>query len=307
MTAQEHMLAVNGIEIHAEEFGDPEHPPVLLIMGSMTQGAMWPDALVGRIAAAGYRVIRYDHRDTGRSSALDFEAAPYTWEAIRDDALGVLDALGVESAHLVGHSAGGVLAQWIAVVRPERVRSLTVIGSSPLGRREGRVILRALTGEAQPEGSLPEPAPEFVELFRKASAAPPSGREELIAFQVETARMLNGPNLPFDADAQRRLEERLLDRDRDPATVANHRLAAAADLDFEPVGALPGITAPTLVLEGACEPVKPGHGPLIAAEIPGARMRFVQDMGHTIAPEVVGEVTDTVLEHLAAAEGGAAG
>ncbi|WP_241485087.1 alpha/beta fold hydrolase [Nocardiopsis potens] len=303
MTAQEHMLAVNGIEIHAEEFGDPSHPPVLLVMGSMSQGAAWPDALVGRIAAAGYRVVRYDHRDTGRSSAIDFAAAPYTWEAIRDDALGVLDALGIGSAHLVGHSAGGLLAQWIAALRPERVRSLTVIGSSPLGRGEGKVIMRALAGEAQPEGSLPGPKAEFVELFRKAFAAPPEGREELIAFQVETARVLNGPNLPFDADAQRRLEERLLDRDRDPATVANHRLAAAADPDFEPVGLLPGITAPTLVMEGACEPVKPGHGPLIAAEIPGARMHFVPDMGHPIAPEAVAEVADTVLGHLGAADG----
>src|SRR5687768_4088543 len=171
-------------DIFTEEFGDSAHQPILLIAGSMSQGpASWPDAFVGRLAAGGRRVIRYDHRDTGRSATIDFATDPYTWHDIKNDALAVLDAHGIDSAHVVGHSAGGVLAQWIAVEHPERVMTLTTIGSSPLGRQEGLTVMRALMGEEQPEGSLPPPTKEFVEFYRKLiTSPPPSTRKEQIDF-----------------------------------------------------------------------------------------------------------------------------
>ncbi|WP_086820641.1 alpha/beta fold hydrolase [Allokutzneria sp. NRRL B-24872] len=284
------IIEVNDVELWVEEFGDPTHPAVLLVMGSMSQGHLWPDELVGRIAAGGRRVIRYDHRDTGRSSALNFEERPYTWAAIKNDVLGVLDALGIERAHLVGHSAGGLLGQWIALEHPSRIASLTTIGSSPLGGGEGVVLMRALSGQPQPPGSLPEPSPAFVELFTS-----PPGED----FAVEVARMLHGTVLPFDADAQREVEERLRERDRDPATVANHQKAWAADPDFEPVGRLGEITTPTLVIEGSEEPVKPGHSKLIAAAIPGAEYLEIHGMGHTLPPEVHAELATAVLTHTA--------
>ncbi|MFC7730940.1 alpha/beta fold hydrolase [Actinomadura keratinilytica] len=139
--------------IWSEEFGSRTDEPILLIMGSMSQGILWPDEFVGRLVAGGRRVIRYDHRDTGLSGTVDFAAEPYTWDDIKDDVYRVLDAHGLDSAHLVGHSAGGLLGQYVAVERPERVRSLTVIASSPLGCGEGEVIMRALTGRPQPEGA----------------------------------------------------------------------------------------------------------------------------------------------------------
>ncbi|MCP3805333.1 alpha/beta fold hydrolase [Allokutzneria sp. A3M-2-11 16] len=282
------IIEVNDVELWVEEFGDPTHPPVLLVMGSMSQGLLWPDELVGRIAAGGRRVIRYDHRDTGRSSALDFATTPYTWADIRDDVLGLLDALGIDRVHLVGHSAGGLLGQWLALEHPERIASLTTIGSSPLGGGEGMVVMRALTGEPQEPGSLPMPKEEFVKLFTS-----PPGED----FAIEVARTLHGTVLPFDADAQRELEERMRDRDRDPATVGNHRLAWAADPDFEPEGRLGEITAPTLVIEGSEEPVKPGHGKLIAKEIPGAEYLEIEGMGHTLPPEVHVQLAEAVLAH----------
>ncbi|MFC7641046.1 alpha/beta fold hydrolase [Streptosporangium lutulentum] len=124
--------------IWSEEFGADTDAPILLIMGSMSQGVLWPDEFVGRLVAGGRRVIRYDHRDTGMSGTVDFAAEPYTWDDIKNDVYRVMDAHGLESAHLVGHSAGGLLGQFVAVERPERVRSLTVIGSSPLGGGEGK-------------------------------------------------------------------------------------------------------------------------------------------------------------------------
>ncbi|MFI7633678.1 alpha/beta fold hydrolase [Nonomuraea sp. NPDC049400] len=286
--------------IWSEEFGAATDAPIVLVMGSMSQGVLWPDEFVGRLTAGGRRVIRYDHRDTGRSGTVDFEKEPYTWDDIKDDLLRVMDAHGLESAHLVCHSAGGLLGQLIAVERPERVRTLTVIGSSPLGGGEGGVLMRALMGEPQPEGSLPEPAPEFVAFYRGLFTAPPPGnRREQIDRMIAEQRVLHGTGLPFDEDAARRLQERVHDRARDLAAVANHRLAAMARRDFEPVGVLDRVKAPTLVIEGTHEPVKPGHGAIIADRIPGARLLMVAGMGHTLPPEVHEELAAAVLAHTA--------
>ncbi|MEV0650722.1 alpha/beta fold hydrolase [Phytomonospora sp. NPDC050363] len=297
----EKIVSNNGIELWTESFGDPRDPAILLVMGSMSQGVVWPDGLVGRLAAAGRYVIRYDHRDTGRSTAVDFAANPYTWADLRDDIVRVMDAYGLASAHVVGHSAGGLIGQWLAVESPERVETLTVIGSSPLGGREGKVLMAALMGEEQPEGSLPPPTAAFVDFYRAAMAAgaPPATRRERVEAQVAEARLLHGPELPFDEEAERALQERILDRARDPDSVVNHRMAGMADLDFEPVGVLDRVKAPTLVVEGTREPVKPGHGAVIAEQIPGAQLLMVEGMGHTLPEEVHAELARAITAHTA--------
>ncbi|WP_106401157.1 alpha/beta fold hydrolase [Actinocorallia populi] len=291
---------MHNVNIWSEEFGAETDAPILLIMGSMSQGVLWPDEFVGRLAAGGRRVIRYDHRDTGMSDTVDFEAEPYSWHDIKDDVYRVMDAHGLASAHLVGHSAGGLLGQFIAVERPERVRSLTVIASSPLGGGEGQVLMRALTGQPQPEGSLPEPAPEFVAFYRALmTAPPPEDRRARINGMIAEQRVLHGTGLPFDEDAARRLQERIHDRARDLSAAAHHRMAAMTDPDFEPAGVLDQVKAPTLVIEGSHEPVKPGHGAVIAEQIPGARLMIVAGMGHTLPPETHEELATAVLAHTA--------
>ncbi|MFF0312880.1 alpha/beta fold hydrolase [Streptosporangium sp. NPDC004379] len=291
---------MQNVNIWSEEFGAETDAPILLIMGSMSQGVLWPDEFVGRLTAGGRRVIRYDHRDTGMSGTVDFEAEPYTWDDIKDDVYRVMDAHGLESAHLVCHSAGGLLGQLIAVERPERVRSLTVIASSPLGGGEGEVLVRALTGQPQSEDALPEPAPEFVAFYRALMAAPPpQDRRAVIDGMIAEQRVLHGTGLPFDEDAARRLQERIHERARDLSAVANHRLAAMARPDFEPVGVLHRVQAPTLVIEGSHEPVKPGHGAVIAERIPGARLMIVEGMGHTLPPEAHEELATAILAHTA--------
>ncbi|MEU4577935.1 alpha/beta fold hydrolase [Nonomuraea sp. NPDC023979] len=297
---QTNLIDSDGVEIWTEEFGDAAHPPILLVAGSGAQGVTWPDELVGRLVAGGRRVIRYDHRDTGRSGTVDFDAHPYSWLDIKDDMLRVMDAYGLESVHLVGHSAGGLIGQLVAVEQPERVRTLTVVGASPLGGGEGQVIMRALMGEPQPEGSLPPPTPEFVAHFRAVIASPPpASRGEEIDALIAEARVMNGTALPFDEDAERRLAERVHERARDLGAAMNHRRAGQTAPDFEPVGALPRIKAPTLVVEGTHEPAKPGHGALIAEQIPDAELLMVQDMGHMIAPRFADELAAAILTHTA--------
>ncbi|MFI7423157.1 alpha/beta hydrolase [Nonomuraea sp. NPDC049684] len=291
---------MQNVNIWSEEFGAATDEPILLIMGSMSQGVLWPDEFVGLLTAGGRRVIRYDHRDTGMSDTVDFAAHPYTWDDIKDDVYRVMDAHGLDSAHLVCHSAGGLLGQYVAVERPERVRSLTVIGSSPLGGGEGKVIMRALLGQPQQEGCLPVPLPEFVSFYQAVIAAPPpQDRRAAIEGMIAEQRLLHGTGLPFDEDAARRLQERIYDRARDLSATVNHRLAAGANPDFEPVGVLHQVKAPTLVIEGTHEPAKPGHGALIAEQVPGARLMMVEGLGHTLPPEVHDELAAAVLAHTA--------
>ncbi|MBF6179961.1 alpha/beta fold hydrolase [Nocardia otitidiscaviarum] len=289
------------VNLWSEEFGNLSDAPILLIMGSMSQGILWPDEFVDRLVGGGRRVIRYDHRDTGRSDTIDFATAPYTWHDIKNDVYRVLDAHGLDSAHLVCHSAGGLLGQFIAVERPDRVRSLTVIGSSPLGGGEGQVLMRALLGQPQPEDSLPGPSPEFVDFYRTLLAAPPpETRKARIDTMIAEQRVLHGAELPFDEKAARALQERIHDRARDLSAVANHRLAAAAEPNFEPVGVLHRVQAPTLVIEGSQEPVKRGHGAIIAERIPNARLLMIAGMGHTLPPQVHEKLATAIRTHTTA-------
>lgn len=297
MTA-ERIIHNGDVELWTEEFGDPAHPPVLLVPGYMSSALTWPDALVGRLVAAGRRVIRYDHRDTGRSSVVDFDAHPYTWADIKDDLVAVIDGYGLAAVHLVGHSAGGMMAQWVAAEHPERVLTLTTVGSSPLGAGEGRTIMNALTGQAPAEGDLPFPRPEFVEFFQKAAVNPPAPeRRALIDFAVETARVLHGTALPFDEDAERRLAERIFDRARRPGSETGHQRAFAADPAAEPVDALGRITAPTLAIEGTHEPAKPGHGRLIAERVRNGRLLMIEGMGHDFPEQVHEELVAALVAH----------
>ncbi|WP_245681832.1 alpha/beta fold hydrolase [Actinomadura kijaniata] len=296
----ERFITNGTVELWTEEFGDPAHPPVLLVPGSMASGITWPDALVGRLAAGGRRVIRYDHRDTGRSSTLDFDAAPYTWTDLKDDLLAVVDGYGLDAVHLVGHSAGGVLAQWVAAEHPERVLTLTTVGSSPLGAGEGRTIMNALTGQAPGPDDLPFPREEFVEFFTGAAVNPPApDRKSLIDFAVATARVLHGTALPFDEDAERALAEKIFDRARRPGSETNHQRAFAADPTFEPVDVLGRITAPTLAIEGTEEPAKPGHSALIADRVQRGELFMVEGMGHMFPAPVHGAVAEAILRHTA--------
>src|ERR1700761_6491430 len=128
----ERFVASGPLRIWTERIGDPGRPAVLMIMGSSAQAVSCPDELVAGLVARGVQVIRFDHRDTGRSSVIDFDAEPYTLADMAADCLAVLDGYAVDSAHVAGASLGGVLAQWLAVHSPERVRSLTVMSSTPM-------------------------------------------------------------------------------------------------------------------------------------------------------------------------------
>ncbi|PRX17414.1 pimeloyl-ACP methyl ester carboxylesterase [Actinoplanes italicus] len=259
-----------------------------MIMGSSAQSVSCPDALVERLVERGVQVIRFDHRDTGRSSVVDFDAHPYNISDMARDCLAVLDGYGLESAHVAGASLGGMLAQWLAVHTPERVRSLTVMSSSPMNHDPRALWERARAGLPADPGDLPPPATEF--LAHLALGLPPG-----VESDIELFRVFNGPVRPFDEDAARTMLELALSRAVDPAAAANHGRAVWRDDPALRVS-LSSITAPTSIVHGDQDPIyPPGHGEALAAAIPGATLHVVPGMGHVLtSPGLPEEVADLI-------------
>lgn len=295
-------VSSGGLRLWTERFGDAAHPAVLLIMGTSSQAIGWPDELVEPLVTGGRQVIRFDHRDTGQSDCVDFAAHPYTLADMAADSLAVLDGYGVHAAHIVGASLGGAIAQWIAAHHPERTLSLTAIMTSPMGHNSGPAWARAMSGQAPDPDDLPPPSPRFLQHLSRLVDMPRTTREEQLAANMETLRVLNGDALPFDEAAARAYAETAHDRAKNPAAATNHDLAGRRMTEDRLVP-LSSITAPTLVVHGSADPLLPlPHGEAVAAQIPGARLHVVQGMGHGFhTPGLPRQIGEIILAHTASA------
>ncbi|GAA1583780.1 alpha/beta hydrolase [Streptomyces globosus] len=295
----EKMIDAGGVRLWAEEFGAPGDPVVLLLMGAQAQGVQWNDGLVRRLVDGGRRVVRYDHRDTGLSSRVDYAAHPYTVADLAADALAVLDGFGVERAHLVGASLGGVIAQRIALTAPHRVLTLTSLSSQPLGTDTAGAVRRAMAGLPPLQDRLPPPAPELLAALATSFPEPGTGLEGYLTARMPLWRVLHGPDLPYDEAEYRAMEERVHRRADDITAGLNHTLAGSAG-DTLTTADLAAVTAPTLVLHGTRDPMfPPPHAEATAAAIPGARLAMVEGMGHTIPAAVEERLAKEILAHTA--------
>jgi pimeloyl-ACP methyl ester carboxylesterase len=273
------MIEANGVELCTEAFGDPADAPVLLVMG-MGGSMLWWEEGFCRMLAEGRRfVIRYDHRDTGRSVTYEPGRPDYTSADLVADAVGVLDAYGIPAAHVVGVSMGAALAQLIALDFPDRVLSLVLISTS-----------RALRGERQ----LPPPTEELARFTARATADW-SDAESVIEYLVDYSRVLVGGDRPFDEAAVRDLARRDVERARNFAAAQNHDALPDDERSHEP---LSSIAAPTLVVHGTADPMFPlEHGEALAEEIPGARLLLLEGAGHGIDRADWDTLTRAILEH----------
>lgn len=285
----EHLVRVDpDTELWAEERGDPAGTPVLLVMGANASGVTWPDELVDALAAR-HRVIRYDHRDTGRSTRA-FDVRPYAIRDLATDAVRLLDGLGIARAHVVGMSMGGALVQLLLLDSPDRLISATVFATSALG-----------AGLADVDGSsdLPGPDPRLLELWESMGEERDEAAE--LDWRVAHWRLLNGDGVPFDAAEFRALEARVVAHSGTAAGSTAHALADQSGLDR---GAeLAGVTVPTLVVEAPEDPVNPPpHAAHLAAAIGGARLVQVPGMGHALGRPVVAPLASAIAEHLDAVD-----
>jgi pimeloyl-ACP methyl ester carboxylesterase len=285
-TLAERMIEVDGVELCTEPFGDSADPPVLLVMG-IGGSMLWWDEGFCRLLADGRRlVIRYDHRDTGRSVTYEPGHPEYTGADLVADAAGVLDAYGIPASHVVGVSAGGAFAQLLALDFPDRILSLVLISTS-----------RALPGERE----LPPPTEEFTRFVRTAEVDW-SDAESVIEYLVDYSRVLAGGRRPFDETAARELVRRDVERARNFAAVQNHDAIPDDERSREP---LSSITAPTLVIHGTADPMFPlEHGEALADEIPGARMLTLEEAGHGVDRTDWETIAGAILEHTASTNSG---
>ena len=280
----ERVIQANGVELCTEAFGRPEDPPVLLVMGTGASMLWWEDGFCRMLAGGGRFVIRYDHRDTGRSVTYEPGRPGYTGADLVADAAGVLDAYEVPAAHVVGVSAGGALAQLLALAHPDRVRSLVLVSTAP-----ARPVDRA----------LPPPAEEFGR-FVSTMHVDWSDRESVIEYLVGYSRMLAGGLRPFDERAMQDLVRRDVERARDIAAARNHDLLQEGELTSDP---LSSIAVPTLVIHGAADPMFPiGHGEALTEEIPGARLLRLEQAGHGVERPDWETIVRAILDHTAASD-----
>lgn len=294
------LYRVNGIEIDAEEFGEKTGVPLLLIRGLGTQRTAWPDAFLTGLAERGHRVITFDNRDVGLSTkfhqpdsidlgeaigrALRGEPvdASYRIDDMALDAIGLLDALEIETAHVAGISMGGMIAQVMAARHGEHLRSLVSIMSS----------------SGAP--GLPGPTPEATAALM-SRPEDPSDRESVIRHTVETEKVFGSPGYPPGDAYLRAMAEIAYDRCYCPEGVNRQMLAVLSAEGRTEL--LKTIRVPTLVIHGVDDPLIPVEAGIdTARRIPGAELRLVPGMGHDVAPGLVPTLVEAIAGHAAAAE-----
>lgn len=285
MGTNERLVHANGVDLCVETFGDADDPAILLISGGAASMDWWEDAFCERLARGGRFVIRYDFRDTGRSVSYEPGSPRYTQDDLVDDAVALLDVLvlGLASAHVVGISMGGSLAQVMAVDHPGRVASLTLMSTSPGGPG----------GPERPD--LPPMSTEVEAYFAGQDEPDWNDREAVIEHFVEADRPFRGA-VYSDDDVTRRIAGRVFDRSVSLASGANHALMESGRPARPRLGE---VKAPTLVIHGTEDPLFPyGHAIALADEIPGARLVPLAGVGHQMPPrETWDVVVAALLEH----------
>jgi pimeloyl-ACP methyl ester carboxylesterase len=291
------LIATNGVELEYETFGPAHAPAILLIMGLGAQMILWDEEFCEALAARSHRVIRFDNRDVGLSTKLEdaglpnvatalaavsqgrAPSAPYTLHDMADDTAGLLGALRIDAAHVVGASMGGMIAQTLAIRHPKRVRTLTSIMST--------------TGNP----ALPPASPAAMRVLMTPA---PTQREAYIEHHVEVAKVIGSPGFPFDAEAARARGARAFDRGVSPAGIARQLVAILASGSRKT--ALASVRTPTLVIHGTADPLVPIAGGRDTAEsVPGAEFLEIEGMGHDLPREVWPRLVDAITKHAARA------
>jgi pimeloyl-ACP methyl ester carboxylesterase len=278
MHASEKMVGVGTANLATEAVGEPRSGTILLVMGATASMVWWPDALVDALVTGGYRVIRFDHRDTGRSTTHPPGEIAYDIDDLASDLLAILDAYGVETAHLVGMSLGGYLAQIVALRHPERVSSLTLFASEPFG------------AGYEAEGI----SDAFMAHFGTMATLDWSDRAAVAAFLLTIAELSAGSGYPFDRQAAVNRIERELSRTSSMQSAFNHSMIAGA-IALDRTAA--DITQPVLVIHGTDDPIISVNAARKTAELlPASKLVILDGVGH----EISGRDVPTIARHIIA-------
>lgn len=276
MQIEQRVIRRDDVEIATEAFGDPEHPPVILIMGGMASMLWWPEEFCRQLAGQGRFVIRYDQRDSGLSTKYPPGQPGYTFNDAVDDVFRVLDGHGIAKAHVVGFSLGGMVGQGAALKHPDRVPSLTAVSTSPLGEDTSHL---PASGEAWMEHMSVEP--DW------------ANRSEAVAYLVEDSRLVAGTALPFDEAGTRAFIERDFDRSGGYLSATNHSVLFDTGNGWR--GRLQEMKPPLLVIHGTADPVFPlAHGEMLAETVANAKLVKLDGGGHELHPGHWGRIVRAI-------------
>ncbi|KWW21701.1 acetyltransferase [Peribacillus simplex] len=272
----EQIVKINKVDICTESFGNSKDPAVLLIMGAMSSLDWWDEDFCIRLAEQGRFVIRYDHRDLGRSTVYEPGTSNYTITDLADDAAGVLDAHSIEQAHIVGMSMGGMIGQILALRYPERVTTLTLIASSVFG-----TVME----------ELPPMDQSILDHHAKSASVDWANKESVIAFLADGWKTLAGSK-PYEQERMYKLAKREAERAKQLPSRFNHAMLAGGDEYYDRMGE---ITAPVLIIHGTEDPALPyEHGLALAKAIPQASFVTLEGSGHEIHREDWDDIIDSV-------------
>ncbi|MGY5780314.1 alpha/beta fold hydrolase [Rhizobium sp. LEGMi135b] len=279
--ATETLVEVKGAKLQTQAFGDPSSPPIILIMGMMASMLWWPDRLCEELAACQRYVIRYDQRDTGLSTHYPQGEPGYSSSDLADDVIAILDGYGLETAHVVGMSMGGFVAQEVALRHRQRVQTLTLISTSPL----------AVEG-------LPRSTKAYQEHSKAAEAIDWSSLEAIAVFLHRDAAMLAGTRHPHDAEASNALITRDMARAPSFASATNH-FALVSEEAPERLRAS-DIKMPVLAIHGAADSLFPiEHGEAFTKVVQDARLHRIDGGGHEIHERDIDEIARAIVDHTA--------
>jgi pimeloyl-ACP methyl ester carboxylesterase len=273
----ERLIQTRGVDICTESFGNPKDPAVLLIMGATVSMIWWEDAFCRNIADQGRFVIRYDNRDTGRSVTYEPGNPGYTFEDLADDAMGVLDAYGIEKAHIVGMSMGGLLTQIIALRHRERVLSVTLLATSNFAP------------------GLPPMEEKVERFFAEQGNVDWSDAQAAAAFSLARWRVLSGPGRVLDEQKIAFLSELEVKRAVNPASMSNHAFVTGGETYLQRTQE---IDAPALVIHGTDDPIIPyAHGVHLSETIPNAKLLTLTGAGHELHPDDWDAMIQAIVHH----------
>jgi pimeloyl-ACP methyl ester carboxylesterase len=271
---EQKVIKANGLYFWTENFGRPKDPALILIMGSGGQGLLWPQTFCEQLADKGYFVIRYDHRDTGLSSTIDYQKTPYTLVDMAKDVTFILDGYGIQKSHVVGASMGGVIAMIFSANYPLRTQSLTLLATTS----DMRATFDALEGVAS-KSTLSKPSEALLQ-SAKSIVKPPETVDEKVEAFLQNLRINAGPIIPLDEKMVRELATQSAIRMRNPESANNHFQAIKASYDLQRL-ALSKIKAPTRIIHGDQDPVFGlDHATALKKAIPQSKLVIIPGLGH---------------------------
>jgi pimeloyl-ACP methyl ester carboxylesterase len=275
MFKEKYIKTRDNLNIFTESVGDYKNPTVILIMGAMNQGLFWYDSFCQKISDAGFFVVRFDHRDTGLSSVVNYKENPYNLDGLANDVLDVLSAYNIDKVHIIGLSMGGYIGQIIGANYPEKVKTLTLISTTA----DHRPYMDATMGNFNNKYNLSYPKQIFLDCIENSKNNPPQSEEDAEKFQIEGWKVMFGKISDYDFEEVVKLIKLANKRSKDKYSAFNHGLAVLNSK--ERTDLVKNIRIPTFIFHGENDPCLPiDHGELLNILIPNSKLDILKSMGH---------------------------